>query len=139
MDHVTADQRSANMRAIKSTGTGPEMTVRRLVHAMGYRYRLHRSDLPGKPDLVFGPKRKAIFVHGCYWHGHGCRVGGKGAKSNQQFWGPKIAGNRARDQRTAVALRNDGWKILVIWECEIRNGKGLKTRVRKFLVRGKRT
>jgi DNA mismatch endonuclease (patch repair protein) len=139
MDRITADQRSANMGAIKSTGTGPEMIVRRLVHAMGYRYRLHRADLPGKPDLVFGPKRKAIFVHGCYWHGHGCRVGGKGAKSNQQYWGPKISGNRARDQRTAVALRNEGWKILVIWECEIRSGKGLKTRVRNFLGRGKRT
>ena len=82
-DRITSEQRSANMRAIKHKDTAPEMMVRRLVHAMGFRFRLHRRDLPGKPDLVFGPRRKIIFVHGCYWHGHGCKTGGTGAKSNQ--------------------------------------------------------
>jgi DNA mismatch endonuclease, patch repair protein len=121
------------MRAIKHKDTAPEMTVRRLVHALGFRYRLHRADLPGKPDLVFGPQRKIIFVHGCYWHGHGCKIGGTGAKSNQQYWGPKIQGNRDRDKRHHEQLRADGWKVLTVWECEAKKAPGLRNRLTRFL------
>src|SRR5262245_60068558 len=98
MDKITPERRSANMARIRSTNTMPEMVVRKLAHGLGYRYRLHRRDLPGKPDLVFVGKKKIILVHGCYWHGHGCPVGGTGAKSNQGYWGPKIARNRERDE-----------------------------------------
>jgi len=132
-DRITSEQRSANMRAIKHKDTAPEMMVRRLVHAMGFRFRLHRRDLPGKPDLVFGPRRKIIFVHGCYWHGHGCKTGGTGAKSNQHYWGPKIQGNRDRDARHLRQLKADGWKVLTIWECEARATRRLKARLTRFL------
>lgn len=96
------------------------MTVRRLLHGMGYRYRLHAAGMPGRPDLVFPGRRKAIEVRGCYWHGHGCRLG-QPARSNQGYWGPKIAGNRARDLRNIAALTEDGWDVLEVWECTIRN------------------
>jgi DNA mismatch endonuclease (patch repair protein) len=133
MDKITPERRSANMARIRSSNTKPEMLVRRMVHGLGYRYRLHRRDLPGKPDLVFVARKKIIFVHGCYWHGHGCRVGGTGAKSNQDYWGPKIAGNKVRDAAAVAALGGLGWKILVIWECETRDGTRLATRLRRFL------
>ncbi len=132
-DRVTPEQRSRMMRAIRSKDTAPEMKVRRLVHGMGYRYRLHRKDLPGKPDLVFGPRRKAVFVHGCYWHGHGCSRGGTGAKSNQAYWGPKITRNRERDARNGRALREAGWDVLTVWECETKDTAALERRLREFL------
>lgn len=132
-DKISKERRSANMRAIRNKDTTPELGVRRLVHSFGYRYRLHRRDLPGKPDLVFGPRRKVIFVHGCYWHGHGCKVGGTGAKSNRAYWGPKISGNKARDKRRLIELRKLGWKCLVVWECETRRADKLKIKVRQFL------
>lgn len=133
-DKLTPEQRSENMRKIKSTGMKPEMLVRRLVHSMGYRYRLHRKDLPGKPDLVFGPKRKVIFVHGCFWHGHdaeGC-PDRRTPKSNLTYWSPKLARNKERDAERADALKKAGWKVLTIWECEATN-KELKTRLKRFL------
>src|ERR1700760_23494 len=132
MDKITPERRSANMARIRSVDTKPEMAVRRVAHKLGYRYRLHRRDLPGKPDLVFPSRKKIIFVHGCYWHGHGCAVGGTGAKSNQTYWGPKISGNRARDRRHRATLRQYGWQVLVIWECETRNSARLVSRVTKF-------
>jgi len=134
-DKISRERRSANMRAIKSKNTAPELAVRSLAHSMGYRFRLHRKDLPGKPDLVFGPRKKVIFVHGCYWHGHGCRVGGKGAKSNRGYWGPKIAGNKARDKSRLAALRRAGWKPLVVWECEVRDLSKVKAKLKNFLGR----
>jgi DNA mismatch endonuclease (patch repair protein) len=96
-DRLTPEARSSLMKKIRGKDTAPEMIVRRLLHGMGYRFRLHAPELPGKPDIVFRPRRKAVLVHGCYWHGHGCSRGGKGAKSNQDYWGPKIARTRARD------------------------------------------
>ena len=121
-DKLSREQRSENMRRIKSTGMKPEMLVRRLVHSMGYRYRLHRKDLPGKPDLVFGLRKKVIFVHGCFWHGHdaeGC-PDRRTPKSNVSYWSPKLARNKARDAERVVALEKAGWKVLTIWECETR-------------------
>lgn len=133
MDKISAERRSANMAKIRSADTKPEMMVRRLVHALGYRFRLHRNELPGKPDLVFPSRKKIVFVHGCYWHGHGCKVGGTGAKSNQAYWGPKIARNKERDAAAITALTQDGWKVLVVWECETRDGSKLEARLRRFL------
>ena len=124
------------MRRIKSTGMKPEMVVRRLVHRLGYRYRLHRKDLPGKPDLVFGPKRKAIFVHGCFWHGHeleGC-LDARKPKSNTGYWNPKLARNKERDAEHFKALKAAGWKVLTIWECETKNSDKIEKLVRRFLA-----
>jgi DNA mismatch endonuclease (patch repair protein) len=124
--------RSANMRAIRSKDMKPELTVRSLVHKLGYRFRLHRRDLPGTPDLVFGPRRKVIFVHGCFWHSHDCGVA-HAPKSNQAYWKPKLERNRTRDERSIEALEANGWQVLVVWECEAREEKSLKRRLRAFL------
>lgn len=133
VDKISPERRSANMRAIRNKNTNPELAVRRLTHSMGHRFRLHRKDLPGKPDLVFGPRKKVIFVHGCYWHGHGCKVGGTGAKSNRAYWGPKISGNKARDKRNLRALRKLGWTPLIVWECEVRTSIRLIAKLKRFL------
>jgi DNA mismatch endonuclease (patch repair protein) len=124
--------RNENMRRIRSKGMLPELAVRSMVHRMGFRFRLHRKDLPGKPDLVFASRRKVIFVHGCFWHAHDCKVAHT-PKSNAAYWGPKLERNRARDTRNIDALRAAGWKPLVIWECEIRSGRTLQKRIRSFL------
>src|SRR5450631_804879 len=110
-DKLTPERRSENMRRIKSKGMKPEMAVRRLVHRLGYRYRLHRKDLPGKPDLVFGPKRKVLFVHGCFWHGHeleGC-ADARRPKSNTGYWNPKLKSNKMRDASNVASLKAAGW------------------------------
>jgi DNA mismatch endonuclease (patch repair protein) len=120
------------MRSIRSTDMRPELAVRSLVHKLGYRFRLHRKDLPGKPDLVFVSRRKIIFVHGCFWHAHDCKIA-HSPKSNLQYWGPKLERNRARDEKNIGALRADGWKTMVIWECEIRSEHTLKKRIIGFL------
>lgn len=135
MDKLTPERRSENMRRIKSTGMKPELLVRSLVHRMGYRFRLHRRDLPGKPDLVFAPRRKVIFVHGCFWHGHddpACRDG-RTPRSNESYWLPKLARNKERDAASVAALEASGWGVLVIWECETRDAEGLKKRLQDFL------
>jgi DNA mismatch endonuclease (patch repair protein) len=124
--------RSANMRAIRSKDMRPELAVRRLVHGLGYRYRLHKKELPGKPDLVFTSRRKVIFVHGCFWHSHGCKVAHV-PKSNLEYWMPKLARNLARDEKSIAALTASGWKSLVIWECETKDETNLNKRLRKFL------
>lgn len=126
--------RSANMRAIRSKGMRPEVAVRSLAHKLGYRFRLHRSDLPGKPDLVFPSRRKVIFVHGCFWHSHKCKIAHV-PKSNQSYWEPKLQRNQARDVKNAAALKAAGWKVLVLWECKVQNEHALSGRVRKFLGR----
>jgi DNA mismatch endonuclease (patch repair protein) len=118
-DRITPAQRSNNMRAIRSKDTAPEKRVRSLAHRAGFRFRLHRSGLPGKPDLVFPKLRAIVFVHGCYWHGHGCARGGSGSKSNVEYWGPKIVKTRARDITNREALEALGWRVLTIWECEV--------------------
>jgi DNA mismatch endonuclease (patch repair protein) len=118
-DRIEADVRSKNMRRIKSTGTQPEMLVRRLAHRMGYRYRLHGAKLPGKPDMVFASRKKVIFVHGCFWHQHQECSGGHTPRSNGQYWVPKLARNVERDRNNVSVLEAAGWSVLVIWQCEI--------------------
>ena len=127
------------MSGIRSKGMKPELTVRRMLHAMGYRYRLHHRNLPGKPDLVFPARRKIIFVHGCFWHQHqrldkACRIG-RQPKSNREYWLPKLKRNIARDAEQQVALRKLGWDVLVIWECEIRAPYAFLEQVVAFLDR----
>jgi len=110
----------------------PELAVRSLAHRLGYRFRLHRRDLPGKPDLVFPSRCKVIFVHGCFWHSHGCKAAHV-PKSNIHYWRPKLAGNRMRDRLHIEDLTAMGWKSLVIWECETKDETGLNRRIRQFL------
>lgn len=131
----TPEQRSRIMRAVKAADTGPEMAVRRMVHRMGYRFRLHRRDLPGTPDLVFPRLRKVIFVHGCFWHGHDCARGARAPRTNAEYWRGKIARNRARDALHAVALKAQGWRSAVVWECELNNPPAVKKRLGRFLRR----
>ncbi len=126
-------QRSAIMRAVKSTNTRPEMVVRSLAHRLGFRFRLHRKDLPGRPDLVFAGRRKAIFVHGCFWHGHDCKRGSRMPKANAGYWRSKIAGNTARDAKSQAALAAAGWGVLIIWECETKDLDALRARLLDFL------
>jgi len=123
------------MRAIRSVGMKPELLVRRLVHGMGYRFRLHRKDLPGRPDLVFPSRRKAIFVHGCFWHQHpdeSCKDS-RLPKSNGAYWLPKLRRNVERDAAAITSLRRAGWKTLVLWECELRAADKVAIRLRRFL------
>ena len=120
------------MQAIRSKDTKPELAIRKLIHGLGYRYRLHRKDLPGKPDLVFPSREKTIFVHGCFWHYHGCKRG-RMPKSKLDYWQPKLEGNRERDKQHMNELKALGWKVLVIWECEVNDVKKLKRRIRRFL------
>jgi DNA mismatch endonuclease (patch repair protein) len=126
--------RSANMRAIRSKDMKPELAVRRLVHRLGYRFRLHRHDLPGRPDMVFPARRKVIFVNGCFWHSHDCKSAHV-PKSNRDYWGPKLERNRLRDAQHLEALKEAGWKTLVIWECETRDENRLGKRLERFLAR----
>ena len=121
------------MQAIRSTNTTPEMAVRRLVHAMGYRYRLHSKHLPGKPDIVFGPRRKVVFVHGCFWHQHTECTGGRRPRTNLAYWEPKLSRNQLRDEKVKAELLAEGWEVLTIWECEIKNLAGLAERICNFL------
>jgi DNA mismatch endonuclease, patch repair protein len=123
----------ARMSRIRKRDTAPELVVRRSVHRLGYRFRLHRNDLPGTPDLVFPRLRKVIFVHGCFWHQHSCRLGCKVPQTRQDYWLPKLERNVARDREAAAALVAAGWQILIIWECEIGNLGVLEERLRSFL------
>ena len=131
-DIKTPEERSRNMAAIKSTDTRPEMLVRRYLHSMGWRYRLHSKKLPGKPDIVMRRFMTVIFVNGCFWHGHrGCKYY-RLPKSNTEFWGQKIEQNRLRDERDILALTELGWRVIVIWECELRNGEQRKQTFKKL-------
>jgi len=121
------------MGRVRSRDTKPEMVVRRMVHAMGYRYRLHAKDLPGKPDLAFRSRRKVIFIHGCFWHRHNDCALARLPKSRLDFWLPKLDANRQRDLKNEHALREAGWDVLTIWECELSDMAHLKTRIRGFL------
>jgi len=114
------------MRRIRKTDTKPEMIVRRMLHAMGYRYRLHDKRLPGHPDIVLPRHRKVIFVHGCFWHRHDCPDGRKLPRSKPEYWGPKLERNRARDARQIAELRELGWDVLVVWECEVVRGGAVR-------------
>ena len=131
---MTVDpERSRIMRAVKSRDTAPEMTVRRLVYSMGYRYRLHRKDLPGKPDLAFKRRRKVIFIHGCFWHGHDCKRGARVPKNNREYWETKITRNRERDRQHDEDLKREGWRVFVVWECQIREPEAVAERIKSFL------
>ncbi len=134
-DTLSKAARSARMSLVRARDTKPELRVRRLIHRMGYRYRLHGQSLPGKPDLVFGPRRKLVFVHGCFWHRHDdpdCRLA-RLPKSRTDFWLPKLEGNKARDERTAIELRKLGWDALVIWECQTTNEDVMRRTISQFL------
>lgn len=135
-DKFSIEKRSAVMRAVKSKDTGPERIVRAAACACGYRrrYRLNGAGLPGKPDLVFGALRKAVFVHGCFWHGHDCKRGARAPKDNAAYWRAKIARNQQRDRAAVSALAGAGWSALEIWECETRDADALKARLAAFLA-----
>lgn len=134
-DTLSPAQRSERMSRVRGKDTGPELAVRRMTHAMGFRYRLHRNDLPGAPDLVFKKKRKVIFVHGCFWHRHSapeCPFA-RMPKSRQAFWGPKLEANRQRDISNESKLADLGWSVLVVWECELRQPNEVRNRIERFL------
>jgi DNA mismatch endonuclease, patch repair protein len=136
MDIITTSQRSDIMSRIGVKNTKPELAVRRILHGMGYRFRLHRKDLPGKPDIVLPCYETAIMVHGCFWHGHSCKRGRKPA-SNTDFWNEKLARNKKRDRLKAKELRKLGWKVLVVWECETKDMQSLAERLDSWLKRSK--
>ncbi len=132
-------KRSAVMRAVKGRGTAPELAVRRLLWSLGGRYRLNRADLPGKPDIVLAGRRLAIFVHGCFWHGHTCARGARIPKANRDYWVAKVGRNRARDALTRAALAATGWRMEIVWECELKDAPTLEARARGWLAnRGSR-
>lgn len=124
--------RSAVMRAVKSRDTKPEIAVRRLVHGMGLRFRLEGAGLPGKPDLVLPRHKLAVFVHGCFWHGHDCPRGARAPKTNRDYWLAKIARNKARDARVKRELRAMGWRVFVVWECALRDRSKLERRIKRL-------
>src|SRR5580698_3555875 len=134
MDNRTPQQRSKNMSAVRGKNTAPERLVRSTLHGLGYRFRLHRKGLPGTPDIVLPARRSVVFIHGCFWHGHRCRRGTL-PTSNEEFWQRKIAGNRIRDARAQKELRKQGWQVLTIWECEIKNEQKLVKKLSLFLER----
>ena len=132
MDTLTPHARSERMSRIRNKDTKPELVIRRLVHRLGYRFRLHVAALPGKPDLVFARRRKVVFVHGCFWHQHRCALGRK-PKSRLDFWLPKLHANKARDRRHQGQLSEMGWQSLTIWECQLKNTCELEEKLTSFL------
>lgn len=131
-DRLDPGRRRRLMQRVKGKDTAPELAVRSLLHRLGYRFRLHRKDLPGTPDIVLPGRRVVLFVHGCFWHGHGCRLG-RLPKSRLEYWQPKIAANRDRDQRKAECLAVLGWRVVVIWQCELADAEALAQRLRDEL------
>ena len=132
MDTLTPAERSVRMSLVRNKDTKPELAARRLVYAMGYRYRLH-GRLPGRPDMVFASRRRVIFVHGCFWHRHrgcpNCRL----PKSRLDFWQPKLEANRLRDRRNVTKLRRLGWRVLIVWECQLADANKLAKRITRFM------
>ena len=134
-DSLSPEERSQRMSLVRGKDTKPEMIIRSLLHRSGYRYRLHVRDLPGSPDLVFPSRKKVVFVHGCFWHRHACRLGARLPKSRVGFWRSKLEANRRRDLRTRRRLRRAGWRVLVIWECQIQKwtAERMLAKLRSFL------
>lgn len=132
MDTIGRSERSALMSRIRSKNTRPELAVRSILHRLGYRFRLHRKDLPGRPDIVLPRHQKIVLVHGCFWHGHTCRLASK-PKSNEGYWSVKIKTNRERDVRNREALVQQGWSVLELWECEVRKLEGLEEKLQAFM------
>lgn len=137
MDLISAARRSLNMSRIRSKDTKPEMLIRRMLHRLGYRYSLHRRDLPGAPDLVFPSRRKVILVHGCFWHQHKRCIDGRLPKSREDYWLPKLLRNVERDRRNVAKLRRGGWKVMKVWECDVLSDRNLQERLVRFLGRRK--
>ena len=135
MDKISADRRSANMRRIRSKDTSPELALRRLIHGLGYRFRLHREDLPGRPDIVFPGRRKVIFLHGCFWHQHSECSEGRIPHSRLDYWEPKLRKNQIRDCHNRALLAEQGWEVLVVWECDLKSSASLIKRLERFLDR----
>lgn len=133
VDTVSPEVRSRIMAQVKSKGMKPEMRVRRLLHGMGYRYRLHRSDLPGRPDLVFPSRRKVVFVNGCFWHYHRDCERVRIPATNQDYWEAKLARNRDRDERNLALLEEAGWSVMTTWECQLRDMESATARLVEFL------
>jgi DNA mismatch endonuclease (patch repair protein) len=133
IDTLTREQRSRCMAAVKGRDTSPEMAVRRIVHGLGFRFRLHAGDLPGKPDILLRRLHAVIFVHGCFWHRHSCKGGRATPQTRADFWRVKFERNVARDRRVRAALRRDGWRVLVVWECQLGNVDKLAARLQAFL------
>lgn len=132
-DPLAGERRSALMRSVRRVGTGPEIAIRKLLHAMGIRFRLHRGDLPGTPDIVLASRRTVIFVHGCFWHRHPSCSKATFPKTRTEFWAKKFAANVARDADNTAALQAQGWKVLVVWECEMRDRYSLALRLAEQL------
>ena len=128
-DVFTPDQRSAVMRRVKGRDTAPELKLRKLLTRLGVRYRLHRKDLPGSPDIAMIGRRTAIFMHGCFWHGHDCKRGARQPKANAVYWLAKIGRNRTRDAETVAKLEAMGWRAVVVWECELKDEDVLRGRL----------
>ncbi len=133
VDTCNPETRSRIMARVRGKDTQPELRLRRMLHGMGYRYRLHVGGLPGKPDIVFPSRRKIVFMHGCFWHGHRCRAGQKRPASNTAYWDVKLAKNTTRDKCNRRRLRELGWRVLVIWECQMRDEARLGKRLVDFL------
>ena len=133
MDVLTKEQRSYCMSRIRKTDTTPELTVRRIIHRLGYRFRLYRRELPGCPDIVLPRHRKVIFVHGCWWHRHNCQLGRRSPKSRRKYWLPKLQANKERYKRDRRALQRQGWKVLTIWECQTKKPEKIIDRITDFL------
>ena len=134
MDTIDACRRSRNMSLIRSKNTAPELNVRKLLCELGYKhYRLHRKDLPGRPDIVFPGRRLAIHVHGCFWHGHTCSEGIRKPKSRLDYWIPKLTRNRERDLQNDRKLRRMGWRTITIWDCELKSEKNVISKLSRFL------
>jgi DNA mismatch endonuclease, patch repair protein len=132
-DVLTPAQRSYNMSRIRGANTAPEMRVRKLLHAMGFRYRLHGKALPGKPDLVFAKARAVLFVHGCFWHMHRCRFGKPAPVTNKTFWAEKRRSNVDRDKRNRASLKAAGWRVFEVWECHVRKDETLFARLQPLI------
>ena len=133
-DRISKFERSALMAKIKSKNTAPELAVRRIVYSLGFRYRLHQKELPGKPDLVLRKMGKIIYVHGCFWHGHSCPAGSNRPRSNLKYWSKKLYRNKIRDKKNIRSLKRMGWDVLILWECEIKNTNSLLNKLKSFLV-----
>ena len=132
-DVLTKEQRSYNMSRIRGAHTAPEMRVRRFLHSMGFRYRLHGRNLPGKPDLVFARARAVLLVHGCFWHMHRCKLGKPVPATNKNFWAEKRRSNVERDKRNRAALKAAGWRVFEIWECQVRDGETLELNLQPLI------
>lgn len=130
-DKLTPEQRSSNMRAIRSRDTAPERRLRSILHRAGFRFRLSQHSLPGRPDIVMPRWRAIVFMHGCYWHGHGCSRGGTGAKSNQDYWGPKVVKTKERDRRNQSELEAMGWNVITVWECELSEPEAVRLSIER--------